>query len=155
LLFVGQTLLLFLLSLSLPLLLLFSFFLSLSFLIIGGCSLLGGGLSFGLGLSLGLSGCLGCGSGSSSIVSAAIAILFFALIFITSASEDLLDVRSSIDSSRGCLEHVLKPNVCFFCLLTSEHHAWLNVNLLSNNHFSEGDYFFQPSKLALLVFKAF
>ena len=82
--------------------------------------------SFSLGLRLSLSLCLGSGlrfGGSTAIAS----IIFLRVLFSTGTPQDLLDVRSSVDASSSCLEHVLQPDVGLVRLLTREHHAWLDV----------------------------
>jgi len=96
-----------------------------------------------------------CLSGTT-IIFLTVSLPFFlsSTVFFT-ATQNLLNVGSRIDTSCGSSEHLLQPDVGLVSLLTCENHAWLDVDFLTDHHFSECNQFYEESKFAIFIFETF
>lgn len=89
-------------------------------------------LGLPLGLSRRRSSCV-----RATIVLLLLSWLLFSLFAFTACSQQLSHVRRGIDTRRRCAEHLLEPNIRLVGLLASQHHTWLDIDLLLHDHFGE------------------
>jgi len=107
---------------------------------------------FSLSSSLCLSLCV--------LISSWITFLFFFVLlllafFASILTQDLSNKGSSVNTRNCCSIHLLKPYIGLISLLSSQYHAWFDVNFLLNDHFSEHDQLNQKLSLAIFVFETF
>ena len=151
LLFLLDTLALFLFPSTLSLLLLLSFC-----FLFRCCSLCCFGFSLRPCLSLScLSLCYGTSFCFCGILSITLSFVWLALLLATAHSEHLRNMGCGVNSSSGCSEHGLQERVRPLWLVASDNLSWLDVDLLPGDALRELDHFYQEAYLRLFLRNGF